>query len=266
MIKRSVALVGVFVSLIAFVWLFGARASGVVADAPAAALPTSTPTPPPSVTYTVHFPLVFRDYFPPTWFEVFPSSPTWHILATGDVLTDALTGNEIVEVRENWHDKLWAANIGPWPGVRDKTNVARSYFAFDLSELPDVPNGKVLSATLELYTDMLSSINGDFLLRFHRSQWQSPLTGADWSTFESEPLGVYDTRLWEGPGLDKPIWVPLPGLVGQPVPKELKLVFRGDEETILGPWEDLTASIALRWRYEEDIPWVSKLHVLIGAE
>ena len=209
---------------------------------------------------TVYFPLAARGWRPPAWYQVYFPSDAWYILAEGDDLTDTLDGSDIVETgRVDGH--LWVDNIPPG-GMRPRYHVARGYVELDLS---DVPQGEIISASLELYTDMLGSVDGEFLVRFHKGMWDWPISASDWSAF-GNLLGVYDTRLWEGPGLDHPIWVPLPGLVRQPVPQRLRLVVRGDEETNLPYGEQhFVARFALVWGgyVGGDGSPVSRLHLRV---
>lgn len=209
---------------------------------------------------TLYLPLVTREWWPPAWYSVYFPADSWFILAEGDNLTDTLDGSKIVEIGVV-EEHLWVDNL-PRDPMRPRYHVARSYVAVDLS---GVPRGRIVSATLELYTDMLDCITGDFLIRFHEGQWDMPLSDPDWSAY-GDLLGVYDTRLWEGPGLDKPIWVPLPGLVGREVPPELKLVVRGEEETDLpyGAY-NLGARFALVWNVHlgGDGSVVSRLHLRV---
>jgi hypothetical protein len=193
---------------------------------------------------------------PTAFFEAHPSG-SWHLLAGGQDLQDALDGGDVEAWR--YDHTVSAANLPP-DGGRPDYHVERGYVLFDLAR---APAGRIVSATLELYVYNLSDIQGVFTATFHEGTWAAPPSTSDWNAC-GPILGTYDTRRYT-PGPD-PVVVPLPGLIGRTVPPRLHLVLRGDEETQLGFGEPaLQASF---WLNLPDAEWVfhpaSCLHLAIA--
>lgn len=161
----------------------------------------------------------------PTVFFEAHSSGSWHLLAKGQDLQDALDGSDVEAWR--YDHTVSAANLPP-DGGRPDYHVERGYVLFDLAR---APAGQIVSATLELYVYNLSDIQGVFTATFHEGTWTAPPSTSDWNAY-GPILGTYDTHRYV-PGPD-PVVVPLPGLIDRTVPPWLHLVLRGNEETWLG--------------------------------
>jgi len=209
-----------------------------------------------TVPVSLYLPLVTRAYQPPAWFSTYAAS-SWHLVGEGTDLTTALLA---ADLRWRYDHSAVTANYPPYQS-RTLYHVERSLISF---ELGDAPQGNVLSATLELHTSMYSSIQGDFEVEFHLGQWSGEPQREDWDNYGAV-LGTYATSTWQ-PG-DLVVWVPLPGLVGQPVPESLRLTLRGDEETELTPGPVQLAAFFDLDVYDgfEYIP-SSQLHLLVGGE
>jgi len=205
--------------------------------------------------YRLSLPQVTRWY--PAFTHTTYSDQSWQLLGRGANLAEARSGAD-----EVWrYDPVCiTANFPPYQ-TRTVYLIQRSFVTFDLA---GSPQGVILSATLELYTEMINSIEGDFEVSFHLGEWTGTPTKADWNRYGAV-VGTYDTSQWQ-PGPD-PIWIPLPGLVGRPVPPQLKLVARGDEVTELPPGLDrLTAYFSLQV-LDDEFNYVpaARLHLVIGG-
>lgn len=202
-----------------------------------------------------YLPVITHDYAPPVPFNAHAAG-SWHFLAQGANLPDALAGDDVILWR--YDHTLRAVNLPP-DALRPRYGIERGCAVFDLAAAPP---GIILTATLELYVLGQSDLQGDFVVRFHRGAWTEPPTAADWNRYDAL-LGTYDTAGWQQA---RPIWVPLPGLVGEPVPERLYLVLRGDEEAELPAGQDShTACFALDLFDGTNYVPASRLHLLIGG-
>jgi hypothetical protein len=207
-------------------------------------------------------PVVLLAYAPPVEPVVTFTYPAanWLIQSTGTNLTDTLPGQHL----NLWRYDRTASTVNQHLWGASNYYLVRSLLAFDLSQLP---HGRILSATLELYI-FNSWQNNDFDLHFDQGAWSVPPSSADWDHY-GESLGVYDTRQWS-PGVIS-ITVPLTGLLTQPRPDQLNLTVRGDETTnVLPSLIDTTHAVdlALQWPNDQYTNWtpISRLQLSIEPE
>ena len=173
-----------------------------------------------------------------------PPAGSWYLNAEGIDLVDTLAGG----TDQLWHHDASASvwNLPPGPG-RPLYHVNRAFLSFDLS---DIPAGTIVSATLELCI-WDGSVRGEFDVGFYRGVWNVPPEMENWDSY-GPLLGTLDTG--EAVTGSEHTWVPLPGLVGQPVPDQLNLVIRGDETTELG-WGDESSVRFTLWD-GEPVSWL----------
>lgn len=210
--------------------------------------------------YTAYLPLVANRYSLPISFTAPAVEGHW-IVGAGYSLQEALSGNNLTWWR---YDRGVGTMNGPLkPGKLYR--ISRPVILFNLS---GAPQGEILSATLELGTYSYVAITADFLLQVYQDNCPLPVRKSHWSCWEEPPLGTYDTSQWTPGNLQ--VWIPLPGLVGQPVPDRLAILLRGDEVTEL-PYgaPDIYASFDLLWTDDWD-DWdpcypVSFLHLVVGG-
>jgi len=113
---------------------------------------------------------------------------------------------------------MFAWNTGADPPYREQYSLGRSFVLYDLS---DLPQGTIISATLELAA-MPPSTGTAAKIYFYSVAWASAATPTrkDWSVPLGSLLGTVDPQERQ---------VSFAPLVGEPVPDSLRLTLRTDE-------------------------------------
>lgn len=176
----------------------------------------------------------------------------WGFTAFGGDLQSTLAG--VYVMRQYQNGVLFAWNTGADPPYREQYSIGRSFVAYDLRHAPE---GIVVSATLEL-----APLSGGYGLAapvyFYRSDWAGDAPTRDaWNA----PVGALLATV--GPEARH---VPLPALVGQPVPATLRLALRTDETSDHAGSQSTGRAFRVRPSNSSADQAISVLHLWIEAQ
>jgi len=186
-----------------------------------------------------YLPLVARNYVGPQaylvklYYDPFGEEEeicrAWGATKKGDyTLQDALSGEVDIFMRS--YDGLVVENALYRYNFDGQYYVRRSMLSCDLSFLPE---GTIVSASLELYAREDTTTRGDraFDVLFWEGTWSGlKPTRDDWDA-RGTLLGAIHTDDVPTTEYCSPVVIPLPGLEGRPRPEVFRLLVQGDEVT-----------------------------------